>query len=159
MVYQLLLILGIFFSHEFYVSTTEIVYKEETGNLQITMKIFADDLENAIQEQGTEKLYLGQDKESPQADDYIQKLVLQSFDVETDGNPIELVAIGKEVEQDVVWYYLEAENIPVFKEIKVRNNLLIDWKASQTNIVHVKCGTETKSFLFNQGNNHGVLEF
>ena len=65
--------------HKFYVSVTNINYSEKNDALQITSRIFIDDLEALLKERYEIDAALDTDKESPLVEDYIKKY-LKSFD-------------------------------------------------------------------------------
>ena len=63
-------------AHPFKASICEINYNVETEHLEITLKLFTDDLEECIRERTKKPLYLNTEKELPSADlvinEYIQ---------------------------------------------------------------------------------------
>ena len=75
--YSVILILAPLFAftlmHKFYVSVTNIQYSEEDNSLQITSRIFIDDLENVLEERYGVIMNLATEKESGEANFYIEK--------------------------------------------------------------------------------------
>ena len=154
----LILLLSGFTYHEFYVSLCKIDHNPETSSLEITLKIFTNDLEYGIT--GLQDFYgLGTEKEPPEADSLIYSYILENFKINLDGNCMKLNYIGKEVELDVTWIYVEIESVPKFDEIEITNRMLTEVLEDQVNIVNVNYNGETLGLLLKQDKPKGVLNF
>jgi len=157
--FSLLIILSSGFTlHEFYVSLCQIDHNPETNALEITMRIFTDDLEYGIT--GSQDFYgLGTSKEPVSSDSLIYSYILENFTVNLNGNCLKLDFIGKEVEIDVTWIYLEKEDIEYIGRIEVTNYMLTELFRDQVNIINVKYNSETHGLLLKQDTPSGLLEF
>ena len=146
-------------SHKFYVSVTNIEHSEKDNALQITSRIFIDDLENVIQERYGVTLNLATDKELEAADDYIAKYFRQKFVVMLDGEVLPYQFLGKKYDNDVTICYLELPeaHLGERKTLAVENDLLTDIFEEQKNIVHVKLKGNKRSFVLIKENNKGML--
>jgi len=133
--------------HPYYVSIFQLTHNPEEKSLQITCKIFTDNLEEAIQEQGTEPLRLGSKRESAKADRYIARYIQQHFDIFINGEKRSMNYLGKEVELEVTWCYLEITGVPSIDSLRVKNDVLFEEYRSQSNIVHTKVGSQKKSAI------------
>jgi len=58
-------------AHPFYVSLCQVDYNNQNHTLEISVKIFADDLLRAIENKGISDLHLGEDMENPESGKYI----------------------------------------------------------------------------------------
>ncbi len=144
--------------HKFYVSLCMIDHNPETSALEITMKIFTDDLEYGIT--GSQDFYgLGTSEEPADSDSLIFSYILENFKVNLDGNCMKLNYIGKEVEVDVTWIYIEIEKVEFIGRIEVSNNMLTELFDDQINIVNVKYNEETRGLLLKQDKPTGSMEF
>ena len=144
--------------HEFYVSLCQIDHNPETNALEITMRIFTDDLEYGIT--GSQDFYgLGTSKEPPGADSLIFSYILKNFEVNLDGNCMKLNYIGKEVEVDVTWIYVEIENVHELGNIEITNRMLTELFEDQVNIVNVNYNQKTLGLLLKQDKPSGVIKF
>lgn len=158
----LLIILPLFaFSimHKFYVSVTNIQYSKEDNSLQITSRIFIDDLENVLEERYGVEMNLATEKESEEANFYIEKYMRSKLVISADGKNKAFVFLGKKYDNDLIICYLEIEDIdlPEHKTIEVENDILTDLFEEQQNIVHFRINGEKKSFVLVRGNNKGML--
>ena len=145
--------------HPMYISVSELDYNAEAHTLEMAVRIFLDDLEAALEAQGTGKLYLGTASESEDADRYIANYLNKMIKLSVDGQEVEGQFLGKEIEQDVVWSYIEIQNVEKPHKISMLNQLLLDLYDSQQNIVHMRVGKQTKSFRLFKGNMNGLAEF
>ena len=154
----LILLISGFAFHEFYVSLCKIDHNPETNALEITMKIFTDDLEYGIT--GSKDFYgLGTEKEPVEADSLIWSYIIKNFMVSINGEPGSYLYIGKEVELDVTWIYLEIEKISGFDKIEITNRMLTELYRDQVNLINVNYTGKTLGLLLKKDKPSGVLEF
>lgn len=136
--------------HPFYVSVTQIDYKEKS--LQITLKIFVEDLESALIDQGKPKLNLGEKMEASNSEKIIKGYLNSSFSIKINDIKKEINYVGKEVEDDVIWIYLEIKDIRQINSIEVFNSIITEKYEGQTNLVHTTINGEKKSLILNKRN-------
>lgn len=128
------------FDHDFHLSKCELVYSREDQALQITLHIFIDDLELALENQGNKKLYIASEREAISVDSLIYDYLQKEFKVISDDQPLQYNYIGKEPSADLqaIWCYLEVENFNLSKNLTVHNHILMDLYDDQKNIVALK---------------------
>lgn len=134
--------------HDFHLSKSDIHYNEDSHTLEISLHLFIDDLELAIQNQGMDNPFISTSKEVSHADSLIANYLEKHFSVEVNGQKINFNFLGKENSDDLIaiWCYLEGENIPDPQVIKLENRLLIEIYDDQKNIVAFR-STRKKEFL------------
>lgn len=145
--------------HPFYVSICQIDHNPEAKSLELTFKIFTDDLEKALEAQGTGKLYLGDPREAQDADRYLYNYLKNQVVIVVNGDTVAFRYVGKEVEMDVTWCYLEITQVTEVNKIAVTNRILLEIYEEQTNLVHVKAGGQQKSMLLRKGKIADTVEF
>ena len=145
--------------HKFYLSVTNINYVEKSDALQITSRIFTDDLEDLLEERYDLVSNLGTDKESPLADSYIQKYLKSKFVLKLNEEVAPYTYIGKKYDNDVVIIYLEISEVGFdnLNSISVVNDVLTDLYDEQKNMVHIKWKGQKKSFVLIRETNKGML--
>lgn len=131
--------------HPFYVSVTEIAHDGSKQELQVTCRIFTDDLENTLKAQFKTSFDITKPANRKQVEGYIATYLSQHLTLRLDGKPVTLHFLGYKVEEDAVWSFLEAENIPAPKTVEVKNDLLYERHASQINMIHVMVNGQRKS--------------
>ena len=73
--------------------------------------------------------------------------------------PVQFKFIGKEYKDDIVYCYLEVDNITDVQSIEVSNRALFDIIPEQQNILRLKLLGKNKSFLLLPDNDSCVLNF
>ncbi len=130
--------------HPFHISVTEILYRPNEKTIQVSVRIFLDDLELGLRaETGDNKLDI---KDSPQSElnTHIGNYVKSRLKLKTK-KPLELGYLGFEYEDDALWCYFETEKVKKFEVIEIENKILIDAFNDQENLVHFRTEGKVKS--------------
>lgn len=145
--------------HKFYVSVTNVGYSEKDDALQITSRVFIDDMDAVLKERYDIEAHLATDEESDLSREYLEKYLRTKFVVEINGETKNYNYIGKKYDNDVVIFYLEVPelNFPEVKAIQIQNEMLTDMFDEQQNIVHFKIEGKKKSYVLMKENTKGVL--
>lgn len=145
-------------AHPFYLSVTDIEYFPDEQLMGITIKVFTDDLEAVLEDLGAEPLRLGSPAEYSESDRIIARYLDRVILWEIDSEPVTMIWLGKEVEHDVTYLYLEAKMAAMPEKIEVSHRLFLDQLETQENIVHLHCGERLVSERLNGRNPVGKLE-
>jgi len=146
-------------AHPFYVTVSQIDHNASERALEITIKFFTDDLQRALEQRTGSPLFLGTDREVDSAGDRLFEYVVANVEIVIDGRAAALRYVGKEVETDATWCYVEIVDVASPTRITVTNRLLLDYFDAQSNIVHVKVGGVQKSLLLRDGHVSEQLAF
>lgn len=146
-------------AHKFYVSVTNVGYSDKDDALQITSRLFIDDLDQLLKERYEIDARLSTDEESELADQYLEKYLRAKFKVEINEESRSYVLVGRKYDNDVCIFYLEIEsfNLPSVKSIQIQNELLTDIYDEQQNVVHFKINEMKKSFVLIKSDTKGML--
>lgn len=155
----LLLFCNFVSAHPFYVSICQIDHNEETQALEVSVKIFADDLLLALKENGHTHLYLGEEKEHPDLDTIINTYLTKKLQIRIDNKTLNHRFVGREQEKDVVWIYLEMEQVDPFHSLEIECSMLTEVLPDQSNIVQVRKSDARKNLLLNKRKTKGTLHF
>ena len=134
--------------HPFYISVCQVDHNPDTGALEMSFRIFMDDLELALEAMGTERLHLGTEREAEKTDLYIGRYLARHVVIEINGRRVNTAFLGKEVDPDAIWCFVEVENIPVLESMTMTNTLLLETYEDQVNLVHVNANGQKKSLIF-----------
>ena len=145
--------------HPFYASVTEISHNAATKKLQVSCHIFTDDLENALKAANKTPVDITQAANRRQAEGYIASYLSQHLTITVNGKQVPLHFTGYKIEEDAVWSFLEAEQVPVPNTMQVKNNLLYEMHAAQMNMIHVLVGGERKSAKLDNPKDKVVMKF
>jgi hypothetical protein len=120
------------FAHKFYVSIAEIDRKPES--LQISIKLFTDDLELGLGKFYKEDLKI----EAAIVDSLLEDYLSQRLKISVGDSLLTQTLIGKEVVHDVTWVYVELPYALPIKSLDVENLILLEYNEEQSNITNVK---------------------
>lgn len=151
------LIFSSFLEHKYYVSTSLFNFSEDSS-LQITLRIFKDDLSNAISDtyldQKTDDLNLIDELYFKQVDKYINSKI----SILIDDKKFEMDYLGLETKNDMYVCYLEIENLPIYSNMVISNKILFEIFDDQLNIIHVKRNDKRQSFIARNNNSFLTLD-
>jgi len=154
------LIIGLssFAMHKFYVSIYQINYASEKKMIQITSRIFVDDLNKMLSEKYKTKVNLGEKEETIQDVELMKKYILENFKIAINGKPKIIHFVNKEMEGNVLICYYNIKEISKIKTIEIQNSAMLEVNDEQQNIVHTNILGNKKSFLFSATNAKGLLK-
>ena len=135
------------FMHPFHVGVAEIIYNQDNKVLQISQRMFADDLERGIRSAYHNKFDIMAASEA-ERDSMVLAYLKDHFQVKQQDKGIPIRYLGSEIEEEGLWAYFEIP-VDIDEAIMVRNTILLDVFKDQQNLVHVTIGDETLSYLYN----------
>ena len=135
--------LGIF--HPFYVSVTEINHNPKEQTLEVSCKMFSEDLEDILKKNYKTAVDLTAQKQQPQNEKMIQDYISKHLAIQANGKALKLNFIGFEKEAESVYCYFETEKINGVKKLDVTDSILQDFSDKQINIIHVVVNNSRKS--------------
>ncbi|CAL1520043.1 hypothetical protein MMC2321_03798 [Chitinophaga sp. MM2321] len=145
--------------HPFYVSVTEITHNAAKKELEVSCRIFADDLENTLKAQYKASFDITKPANRAQVEGYIAEYLSRHLQITLDGKNIPLHFIGYKIEEDAVWSFLEATQVPAPKKVAIKNDLLYAQHPSQINMMHVLIGGVRKSIKLDNPKADAVIAF
>lgn len=148
-----------FLLHKFYVSVTQINFVAEKKTIQITTRIFIDDLNNTLEKKHKKKFYIGSIKETSEEVDWLKKYIETNFSLKVNGKGKEIVFLDKEIEDDVLICYLVVKNVSKINSLEIKNTLLFDFLPEQQHIIHTQVLTKKQSALLTFENPAELLKY
>lgn len=142
-----IVLLSSFAWHKFYVSVTQIDYVPNKKRIEITHRIFIDDLEKALEKKYKKKVYLTSTKELPEAETLIKNYLKENIKISINKRPQEIVYLAREVEGDVLIFYTKIAISKKINTFEIYNSLLTEVYSDQQNIVHTNINSNKKSIL------------
>jgi hypothetical protein len=144
--------------HKHYISLTQIDYSEQDKALQITMRFFIDDLEKAVGNRYGAELKLATDDEIDEANALISRYIDKKFKVTVNDELRTHSYLGKQYENDEVFFFLEIEGIEQIESIGIENGMLIEVYEEQQNFVKISIGEIKKTFILIKANYKEMLK-
>ena len=133
--------------HPFHVSVTDIEHDVDSKAVQVSQRIFIDDLENGLK--GFHKLEMVdtyKPKDPERLDSLLGAYLKEKVFIRINDRDYDFNYLGSEVEGDARWCYYEIEGIESVTSAEITNVTLIEQFDDQQNIVHFKANDEIKSY-------------
>lgn len=146
-----------FLLHPFHVSVCEVIYDQDAQSIQMTHHLYLDDLEKGLQDfSGKETLDITKLSESMQ--ESLEAYLRSKFKVKLNEQSVNYIYLGSEVEDDVLWCYMEITDVVSLPTISLTNELLTEVYDDQKNIVHFKILGDKKSYILDQAEIHATYQ-
>lgn len=133
-----------FSSHKFYVSVNQIDFNQSKKRLEITNRIFIDDLNASLNSIATEKFEIENMTLDSKSFEVLQSYMNKHLIFKINKKQKELKIKTFEIEGDVFVIYSIINDVSAIKSLEVDNSLLFDLIPTQQHIVHFNIN-ETKS--------------
>ena len=142
-------------AHKFYVSLTQINYNSKTKSIEVTLKLFTDDLELSTTNfsKKTVKIINAED-----SDVEIANYIKDKFSISINNKVQVLNYLGKEMENDVSWCYLEIKNVTDIQSIKINNRIFTEQFPDQKNLIHLNVNGVEESALLTKNTTTFLIE-
>ncbi|WP_238321130.1 DUF6702 family protein [Flavobacterium saliperosum] len=145
--------------HKFYVGIYQIHYVANKKEVQVTARIFIDDLEKALEAKHKKKIYLSTPKEIAETNGFIKSYLSEKMQIKVNSSVKDLKFLGKETEDNVLICYLTTPVPEKIKSIEIVNSVLTEIFSEQQNIVHININGNKKSLLLTDSEPEGYLQF
>ncbi len=153
------LLIGIAWAHPFHVSITTFKLNMKSNSVEVTMKIFANDLEKAIRTPSHPDIRIGSKNITKNLDSLIIQYLHKHVQVSIDEKERKLEWIGKELENEIIWCYLEIKNVKNFANIWVQNSIFLLEFDDQLNISHFQKENQIETIMNHKDKRSGSLSF
>lgn len=155
----LFLTLTSFSVHKFYVALYQVNYAPQKKMLQITARIFVDDLNNAVGKKYAKKIDLGSEKETDEDLILLKKYFIEKFSIKINGKLKSMNFLSKEMDGDVLICYFSIKEIPKINSIEIYNTVIIEGNSEQQNIMHFNVSGIKNTLLFTESTSKGMLNY
>ena len=110
--------------HKFYVSVNQIDFVPKKKALEITSRIFIDDLDLALEKKFKKKVYLATSRETADAKELLQKYFSENFSIKVNGQEKQINFLGKEEEENVLICYFNVKDVQKVTSLEIKNEVL-----------------------------------
>ncbi len=147
------------FNHPFYVSIIQINHNLDAPCLELTFKIFTDDLEIGISGDTGNMINLSHFNENKKADSIISDYVKNHFKLKISGKTSSLEFVGLKSTFDVTEVYFTIQLAKAHIEsMEINCDLLVNEIPKQTNILHYQIRDKTRSLILDINNIRGKIK-
>ena len=144
--------------HKFYVSIYQVNFNQKKQMLEITSRIFMDDLNDILKSKYNQKTHIGETNETPDDIVLMKKYILGNFFVKINGQQKSINYLSKELEGNVVVCYYNVKEISKIKTFEIQNTALFDLNSDQQNIIQTTLYGKKQSLLLTPDNVKGLLK-
>jgi hypothetical protein len=126
--------------------------------IQITTRIFVDDLNDALKNQYHKNTFLGTEKETPEDIVLMKKYLSENFKLTVNGKPQDMNYLSDEVEDNVFICYLNIKDVSKINSLAIENSILTEIHPEQQNIIQFNNNGTKKSLLLSSESTKGMLK-
>ncbi|WP_233268823.1 DUF6702 family protein [Mucilaginibacter lacusdianchii] len=123
--------------HPFYVSVTEVNHNARTQAIEVSCRMFYDDLEHVLNKQYHTRIDIVKPTNRAEVNKLLNDYIHKHLIIKADGKVLSPAFVGYEIQEDGAWSYLEVKGIPKAKKIEVHDDLLYSEHPEQINMIHV----------------------
>lgn len=136
-------------AHKFYTSLTRVEYNASEKSVEVTLRVFADDLELALKRRAGREVRLDREKDT---DQLVLAYLRGTFEIKNrDGEAKALKWVGMELRAGVAWLYVEAEMPEGLAGARLRDQLFFELFDEQVNTVSVRYEGASADLVFVRG--------
>lgn len=139
------------FNHPFYVSVIEAEYKAAQKELEVSCKIYPDDLEATLKQFVKHPIDLSAENKT-ENNKIIESYFKKHLGFKINGITKPFQFLGYENDKEATWIYLSIPALTNVKSVEVSTDMMYEYKEEQTNIVHITINGKRKSFKLNSPN-------
>ena len=144
--------------HKFYVAIHQINHVKEKKMLQITSRIFIDDINEALEKKYKQKCYLASEKETSDHIELFKKYISEKFIIKVNGQTKSIEFLSKETEDNVIICYLRIKDIVKISSLEVENSMIMENHAEQQNIIQTNFNGNKRNLLLTSESFKGMLK-
>lgn len=146
-------------AHVFYVSIARVKWNVNDARLDVSVRIFTDDLEVAIVAEGGPRLRLWTDQAHADRDRHVSDYLASRLAFRVNGADRPLTYAGMEDALDATACLVQITDVDRVETIEVENRILIDMFDTQANVMRFEVGGEKKFVNLSKKTVTGTVRF
>lgn len=144
--------------HRFYVGIYQIDFVPQKKRVEITTRIFMDDLNDALNKAYKQSTNIGTEKETSEDITLMKKYMAQNFKLTVNGKSATYNYLSHEVESNVVVCYLSIKEVSKITTLQVENSLITELHPEQQNIIQFNNNGKKQNLLLSSSITKGMLK-
>ena len=144
--------------HKFYVAIYQINYMPQKKMVQITSRIFVDDLNDALENKFHKKTFIGTEKETAEEEEMLKKYLSEKFTLKVNGQVKPMNFLSKELENNVLICYLNIKDVAKINSLEVQNSIITEVYSEQQNIIQSNINGVKENLLLTDEKIKGMLK-
>ncbi len=138
--------------HKYYMAIYQVDFVPQKKRIQVTSRIFVDDLNSALEKKFRVKSNIGFSQETPQEEANLKKYLAEKFIIKVNGVSKPMTYLSKELEANVMICYFRISEISKINSLEIENSLLMEWNSDQQNIIQANLNGEKQSVMLTSDN-------
>jgi hypothetical protein len=135
--------------HPYHVSVTEIKHNAKENLVEISCKVFSEDIEEAVKKINSVSIDISAKKDSARVFTLLDNYFKTHLTITLDGTKATPKFLGFEKLEDAIWCYFESADIKSIKKVCIENTILYEYIPEQTNMMHLVTSEGRKSTKLN----------
>lgn len=136
----------VYILHPFFVSVIDIKHNANDKAIEISARIFTDDLEAVLKKNYNKTFDLSTSTSNLETNAAIAKYLQSKLELTINDKQQAIKYIGYEIQKESVWVYAEIKDVTTIKKVKINCNLLYDYQDKQMNIFNIKANSSEKNY-------------
>jgi hypothetical protein len=132
--------------HPFFVSVIDMKHNIKDKTIEISTKVFVDDLEAILKKNNNKTFDLSNTTLKSETNAFVAKYLQSKLQLTINGKPQTIKYIGYEIQKESVWIYAEVEDVTTLKKLSINCSLLYDYQEKQMNIFNIKANGGEKNY-------------
>lgn len=137
--------LSLLTAHPLHLSLTELNYNAPELTLEVSHRVFRDDIEQGLAAMCRCPVNAMADRPSANFDSLARAYVARHVRLLADGRPLTPSYLGHELDGDAMWLHLEATDLKPFATLTIEQSLLYEVYDDQSSLVNFTCGGQLRS--------------
>ena len=127
---------SIFMVHPIYVSMTTMDIEAKSGSMEVTIRMFTDDLETVLHNKYNVHSWIGTSSEHHDSRRLLSEYVNERFTVVVNNDEkVNLATDSVSIVGDMLWFYMRGVARQAIQRVEIGNRLLTDFFSTQTNLM------------------------
>jgi hypothetical protein len=144
--------------HKYYMAIYQVDFVPQKKRIQVTSRIFVDDLNSALEKKFRVKSNIGFSQETPQEEANLKKYLAENFIIKVNGVAKPMTYLSKELEANVMICYFRIPEISKINSLEIENSLLMEWNSDQQNIIQANLNSEKQTVMLTSDNYKRTLK-
>lgn len=144
--------------HKYYMAIYQVDFVPQKKRIQVTSRIFVDDLNSALEKKFRVKSNIGFSQETPQEEANLKKYLAENFIIKVNGVAKPMTYLSKELEANVLICYFRIPEISKINSLEIENSLLMEWNSDQQNIIQANLNGEKQTVMLTSDNYKRTLK-
>lgn len=145
-------------AHPFHVSICEMTYNQKEKTIEISVRMFLDDLELTLSEKRSESINVLDPNEKEKLDNWVETYLKENLKIWVNDYQTEYNYLGSEIEGLALWTFIEIEDVDQLRLIGIENNVMLERFEDQIQLVHFSKEDQVRSLKLYKDHSYGMID-